>query len=962
MNLGENPTGLRDLPLSHYMLRGMRSNAATQYEELKRLDLEQATVIPLPSGPFRIFIDVRTEKMLRPAGMDRSGLVGILGRGLDVERVDPAKGQTVGCIVGTVDGGRVRLILAHEPDPPASADCRVRLALHQPLIGASDWILRGIWREPSLLPPFARVEAQWREGLRGQSVLPGDAAALLRNLMVMQNCRQDRAGLMHRVNRLASGNTPELAERISTWRQVCELERDLLQVGITRLERAGHEYLLIPEEQETVEEWIEALESEKPEGVNWQHHKLKLIVEQDFALLTIQSIRSESDELLLVVSCTDSKGIALLDRVCDQTERVDEQRASLFLPDSQLNKITDALDWIDPNPETRSRKRSAIVGEYLVPDDQSLQTLQSILTGANGLEARPQDWPSLPIPPLAQLSPAQEEAVRAAIFGPDMTLIQGPPGTGKTTVILEILRQLFRLHGRNQGFKVLLVAPTHVAVDNVLERLAAPRRGSSLVMELGVAPYRVGSTLRIAEHLRGFTPDCINTEYRHRLERDVAEAVRLAKLQAMLDRDMIDTTAKGAKHDRIAWENALQSGELQQDGWYPSWPQELEAEWRRRVTTQLGRIQAWRHWRARGAHPEQRAELLRRWLDFLRSSPRFFSELLVANANLVCATTIGCATREVRAASYDYVIVDEAGKEEARRLLVPLIRGERWVLVGDHQQLPPYADDELQDRLVREGLDPRIVTRSLFEELQAPFVQRGRYVFLDRQGRMHPDISAFVSQRFYGGQLHDFPHVASHAIPRPPFLPDNPRLLVLDSGHLPDCSERQNSRGKGFYNPTEARIAAHLLQAFLNLPTWDESCDVGIITPYRRQVEELKHCLNQVPLLRRLVKQGLIHVGTVDSFQGQERDLVIFSCVRSNNRGGFGFANNMQRLNVALSRAKSRLIVLIDGSTVERSLLHSGAQDTERETSNHLAALIKHARQHKGFLNVPIDWQQRWRG
>src|SRR5260370_40531785 len=183
-----------------------------------------------------------------------------------------------------------------------------------------------------------------------------------------------------------------------------------------------------------------------------------------------------------------------------------------------MRLIDSSLSLIDPRPKPRSDKRGG-VGEALIPDDISLRTLQRILASATELEPITSIWPSLPMPPLAQLSPKQEEAVRAAIFGPDMTLIQGPPGTGKTTVILEILRPLFRMHGRDAGFKVLLVAPTHVAVDNVLERLVAPRRGSNLVMELGVAPYRVGSTRRIAEHLRGFTPDDQTTRNRKDLER-----------------------------------------------------------------------------------------------------------------------------------------------------------------------------------------------------------------------------------------------------------------------------------------------------------------------------------------------------------------------------------------------------------------------------------------------------------
>lgn len=965
MNPGENPTGLRDLPLSHYLLRGKRSNAAMQYEELRRLQQEQATVTPLPSGPFRVFGLDRFDKVLQDLGFSRDSFTRMLSQGCDVFEVTYNCESGDGSFQGLIGEGRFRIRLSFEPISPESG----------PLLGRCDWILKVLRNlDDRDIQPFARIDANWSKYIHTESPLPGDAAVLLRNLTVLQNNRKERGELIQRADRLANGDTSELAERISTWRRVCEIERDLVQVGLARLERVGNDYRLIPEVQEIVEEWIDGLASLNQEGVDWGRYPLELRLGDNHARLVIRhvgSTKADGGEIVLTVACDDPRGKALADSLCDGggLPSGDGDCVRLFLPDTQLRLIDNALEILDPQRQTRSQKRG-VAGDDLNPDDQSLQTLQCILTGANGLEPRRQDWPALPVSPLAQLSPAQEEAVRAAIFGPDMTLIQGPPGTGKTTVILEILRQLFRLHGRNQGFKVLLVAPTHVAVDNVLERLVAPRRGGNLVMELGVAPYRVGSTRRIAEHLRGFTPDCINAEYLHRLEKDVAEAIRLAQLQATLDRDMIDTTAEGAKHNRAAWENALQSGELQEDGWCPSWPQELEAEWRERVRTQLGRVQAWRHWRARGAHPEQRAELLRRWLDFLRSSPRFFSELLVANANLVCATTIGCAThRELRAASYDYVIVDEAGKEEARRLLVPLIRGERWVLVGDHQQLPPYADDELQDRLVREGIDPRTVTRSLFEELQAPFEQRGCYVFLDRQGRMHPDISAFVSHRFYDGQLHDFPHAASHVIAKPTFLPDDPKLLVLDTRRLPQRHETR--RGTGFVNVLEQDLVLHLLRAFANLQAWrdplsnDRFTDlptIGVIAPYRLQVEELERRARKDRVLKTLLREGLLHVGTVDSFQGQERDLILFTCTRSNSRGRLGFVDNRQRLNVALSRARCRLIVVVDGESVGQSQLQEEVAGTEAETRDHLHALLEFAGARNGVLEVPLDWQQRWRG
>jgi hypothetical protein len=907
----------------------------------------------LSGGFFRLRLSGKSQQDLAAEGLTSAQLCEALNHEFNLYEVT---GRESDVIVGTTAGGKLR----------------VRVALYRPSIGASDWKLMDLRLTESALPSFARLAASWEAGAHGQPARAGDAAASLKELTLLQERRRDRSEQIEAGIRKLSGDTPELAERITSWRRVCELERDLFQVGITHLERAGDDYRLVPEEQQEVLEWIEELESINPEGVDWVRYPLDLRLGDERASLVIQSLATSQDEeenLILTLACAHPMGRALMNRLCDGAELARQEPVRLFLPDTQLRLIDNALTLLDPNRQTGTQRRG-VVGEELAPDDLSLHTLQKVLAEPSNLEPLTQAWPPLPTAPLAELSPNQEMAVRVAVFGPDVTLIQGPPGTGKTTVILEILRQLFHLHGRSPAFKVLLVAPTHVAVDNVLERLVAPRRGSNLVMEIGVAPYRLGSTRRIAEHLRGFTPDCINTDYRQRLEREVAQATIQAHAELKLDRSMLDIMAEGARRDQAGWEDALRTGEISEQGWSPTWPATLDEEWQARVATPEGRLRAWRHWRARGSHPEGRAILLQRWLDFLRANPRFFSELLVANANLVCATTIGCATqRELRSAVYDYVIVDEAGKEEARRLLVPMIRGERWILVGDHQQLPPYADDELKACLIREGLDPQTITRSLFEELQEPFERRGCYVFLDRQGRMHPDISAFVSQRFYGGRLGDFAHVANHSISRPSFLPDEPRLLVLDTRRLSDRHETR--QGTGYINLLEQELVLRLLRSFAGLSEWQGGLSdgsraavptIGVIAPYRLQVQDIERRARRDPVLRVLLREGLLHVGTVDSFQGQEMDVILFTCTRSNGQGRLGFVDNRQRLNVALSRARCRLIAIVDGCNVEQACLRHDVEGAEADTRDHLHALIEFARSRGGAIEMPSGWKLHWRG
>jgi DNA polymerase III delta prime subunit len=908
----------------------------------------------LHAGFFRLRISERSKEELQQHKLTPEQLCQAMTRGLHLYEVT---GQESDVLVAVPEG----------------LQCQIRLTPQKPLIGISDWMLIGTRKADLALSPFARIVARWEEGVPGRTPLAGNAPELIRELLVLQGQQQEIARQIKTVEEWLIGKTPELSERIASWRKVCELERDTLEVGVTCLKREGPDYLLIPEKQETVKEWIDGLVSLNPEGIHWDRYPLELRVGEDYARLIIRSVQGTEDgvgEIVLKVGCDHPRGLALIERVCDSAAAEDKERENirLFLSDTQLRLIDNALDLLDLERQNQAEKRG-IVGEELTPDDLTLNTLRTILSSPEQLDPITSQWPPLPIPPLARLSQKQEEAVRAAIFSPNMTLIQGPPGTGKTTVILEILRQLFRMHRKNPSFKVLLVAPTHVAVDNVLERLVTPRQGTNLVMELGVAPYRVGSTHRIPEHLRGFTLDCFNTEYREKLERQVGKDLKNLKQALQCDCQMREILEEGAICDAVSWSFALQNGELLNLGPW-EWSPSLEKQLPTYFHSQEGRVRAWRHLRAQGTRPEERVRLLQRWYDFLQNNPRFFSELLIANANLVCATTIGCATlRELRSVVYDYVIVDEAGKEEARRLLVPLIRGERWVLVGDHQQLPPYISDVLQTRLIREGLDPKVITRSLFEELQEPFEKSGRYVFLDHQGRMHPDISAFVSQQFYGGRLHDFPHVANQTLPRPAFLPDRPNLLVLDTRQLPNRQETR--QGTGYVNVLEQELAVFILHAFAKLPEFqvDKADDkessvptLGVIAPYRRQVEKIRDLLRKDQKLNKLLSAGILHVGTVDSFQGQERDLIIFTCTRSNSQGRLGFVDNRQRLNVAFSRARCLLLVIADGSTVELARKRSDVTGDEAETRDHLHALFMFAHERGGLLTVPQDWQTRWGG
>lgn len=185
---------------------------------------------------------------------------------------------------------------------------------------------------------------------------------------------------------------------------------------------------------------------------------------------------------------------------------------------------------------------------------------------------------------------------------------------------------------------------------------------------------------------------------------------------------------------------------------------------------------------------------------------------------------------------------------------------------------------------------------------------------------------------------------------------------------MPDRYETR--RGTGYINLLEQELAVFILRAFAELAAFKDawsrhsesnSSTIGVIAPYRRQVEEIERQVRRDPRLQELLCGGILQVGTVDSFQGQERDLIIFCCTRSNSQGRLGFVDNRQRLNVALSRARCRLIVLADGQTIEQARFRSDLSDIEVETRDHLYALFAFARCRRGILEVPEDWRTRWR-
>ena len=315
---------------------------------------------------------------------------------------------------------------------------------------------------------------------------------------------------------------------------------------------------------------------------------------------------------------------------------------------------------------------------------------------------------------------------------------------------------------------------------------------------------------------------------------------------------------------------------------------------------------------------ERRAELLAQWRARVTDPGDELHREMVRYADVVAATCIGTETSPLLAGlDFDLAIVDEAGQISTPNLLVPLVRARRSVLVGDHHQLPPFLDSEVQgwvDSLRRSAqADPGraeriagLLKRSAFEDCYATADDEHR-VMLTVQRRMPPEIADFVSRAFYNGALRT---VHAGAAGDPVFARP---FAMVDTADQPE-GQRRERRGRqseeweahGYVNELEAALITQLVTVCASAYR-----DWAVIVPYRAQVERIRELITM-----SLGGDAADSVGTVDAFQGGERDLIVYGCTRSNARGDVGFLREQRRLNVAVTRARRQLVLVGDTTTL----------------------------------------------
>ena len=305
-----------------------------------------------------------------------------------------------------------------------------------------------------------------------------------------------------------------------------------------------------------------------------------------------------------------------------------------------------------------------------------------------------------------------------------------------------------------------------------------------------------------------------------------------------------------------------------------------------------------------GAKREAARARLRRLQELAVDLEVEINAALFDEARVVACTLVGSDNRLLLGRRFSTLFIDEAGQALEAACWIAIRRSDRVVLAGDHLQLPPTIKCR---EAARGGLD-----RTLLERLQRKLPEAVE--MLTTQYRMHEDIMRFPSRWFYHGRLEAAPEVGRRGI-----LELDTPVTWVDTAAL-GLTETRVAEHFGRLNKPEAELLARLLRRYAERVgverILDEHIDFGLISPYRVQVHYIRQLVKRDRFFAPIRKLVTIH--TVDGFQGQERDVIFISLVRANEAGDIGFLADLRRMNVAMTRARMKLVIIGDAPTLTR--------------------------------------------
>ena len=452
------------------------------------------------------------------------------------------------------------------------------------------------------------------------------------------------------------------------------------------------------------------------------------------------------------------------------------------------------------------------------------------------------------------LNPTQERAVNEVLWAKDVAIVHGPPGTGKTTTLVEAINETLMRESQ-----VLVCAQSNMAVDWISEKL----------VDRGINVLRIGNPTRVNDKMLGFT-------YERRFESHPDYPQLWAIRKAI--RELRSNRKKGSE----------------------SFHQKMD------------------RLRSRAAEIE------------IRINAELFGE-----ARVIACTLVGSAHRLLEGMKFGTLFIDEAAQALEAACWIPMRRASRVILAGDHCQLPPTVKSIAA---LRAGLGKTLMERIAENKPEVVTLLKIQY-------RMNEEIMRFSSDWFYGGQVESAPQIKYRSIldyDHPITwidTSDEENQITIEGEDAPEDSAstsssvsaaNQNSDlnfkeqfvGESFgrINKAEAELTLLTLAEYFTKigkqRVLSESIDVGIISPYRAQVQYLKKLIKKYEFFKPY--RRLISVNTVDGFQGQERDVILISLVRSNDEGQIGFLKDLRRMNVAMTRARMKLIILGNKDTMTK--------------------------------------------
>ena len=452
------------------------------------------------------------------------------------------------------------------------------------------------------------------------------------------------------------------------------------------------------------------------------------------------------------------------------------------------------------------------------------------------------------------LNPTQERAVNEVLWAKDVAIVHGPPGTGKTTTLVEAINETLMRESQ-----VLVCAQSNMAVDWISEKL----------VDRGINVLRIGNPTRVNDKMLGFT-------YERRFESHPDYPQLWAIRKAI--RELRKNRKKGSEN----------------------YHQKMD-----RLKSRAAEIE-------------------------LRINAELFGE-----ARVIACTLVGSAHHLLEGMKFGTLFIDEAAQALEAACWIPMRRASRVILAGDHCQLPPTVKSIAA---LRAGLGKTLMERIAENKPEVVTLLKIQY-------RMNDEIMRFSSDWFYGGKVESAPQIKYRSV----LDYDHPitwidtsneeNQITIEGEDAPEDSASASSAASaanqnsdlnfkeqfvgesfGRINKAEAELTLLTLAEYFTKISkrrvLEERIDVGIISPYRAQVQYLKKLIKKYEFFKPY--RRLISVNTVDGFQGQERDVILISLVRSNDEGQIGFLKDLRRMNVAMTRARMKLIILGNKDTMTK--------------------------------------------